>query len=110
MTVAGNLDRRVQFRRAALVDTGLSKSEVFEDFGWPVWASKVDVSDGERLRAAEQQANISARFRVRWSPFVAGITPKDRLVCDGVDYDISGLKEIGRREFREITANARSDR
>lgn len=110
MTAAGDLDRRVQFRRANLVDNGLSRAPVFADFGSPVWASKADVSDGERLRAAEVQASITTRFRVRWSPFSTGITPKDRLVCEGVEYDISGIKEIGRREFREITANARADK
>ena len=110
MTAAGDLDRRVQFRRASLVDKGLTKTEVFADLGGPVWASKVDVSDGERMRAAEVQANITARFRVRWCNFAAGITAKDRLFCEGVEYDISGIKEIGRREYREITAAARADK
>lgn len=110
MTGAGDLDRRVQFRRATLTDSGLSKTEVFANHGSPVWASKFDVSDSERLRAAEVQANITARFRIRWSTFAAGITAKDRLVCAGVEYDISGIKEIGFHEFREITASARADR
>jgi hypothetical protein len=56
------------------------------------------------------QANITTRFRVRWSTFTAGITPKDRLICEGVEYDITGIKDIGRREFREITAAARADK
>lgn len=110
MTAAGDLDRRVQFRRSSLVDTGMSKTPVFANLGGPVWASKFDVSDSERMRAAEVQASITTRFRVRWSPFTAGVTPKDRLVCEGVDYDITGIKEIGRREFREITAAARADK
>jgi head-tail adaptor len=109
MTAAGDLDRRVQVRRASLVDNGLAKVETFADLGSPVWASKFDVSDSERQRAAEVQASITARFRVRWSTFAAGITPKDRLACEGVDYDITGIKEIGRREYREITAAARAD-
>lgn len=110
MTAAGDLDRRVQFRRGNLVDNGLSRTPVFADLGGQVWASKFDVSDSERLRAAEVQASITTRFRVRWSSFSAGITPKDRLVCEGVEYDISGIKDIGRREFREITASARADK
>jgi SPP1 family predicted phage head-tail adaptor len=110
MTAAGDLDRRVQFRRASLVDNGLAKVEAFADHGSAVWASKFDVSDSERQRAAEAQASITARFRVRWSNFAAGITPKDRLFCEGVEYDISGIKEIGRREYREITAAARADK
>lgn len=110
MTAAGDLDRRVQFRRATLTDNGLSKAEAFADHGGAVWASRFFVSDSERLRAAQVQASITARFRVRWSPFTAAITPKDRVVCEGVEYDITGLKEIDRRKYLEITASARADR
>jgi SPP1 family predicted phage head-tail adaptor len=106
---AGPLDRRVQFRRANMIDDGLSKAEAWLDHGSPVWAAKADVSDGERWRAGEVAAHITTRFRVRWSLFMAGITPKDRLTCEGREYDISGLKEIGRREGIEITAAARVD-
>lgn len=107
---AGALDRRVQFRRAALVDNGLERVETWADYGSHVWAARKDVSDAERLRAHEVQAHITTRFTVRWSPFTAGVTPKDRLVEAGREYDISGIKEIGRREFLEITAAARADR
>ena len=106
---AGPLDRRVQFRRASMIDDGLSKAETWLDHGFPVWAAKADVSDGERWRAGEVAAHVTTRFRVRWSLFMAGITPKDRLICEGREYDISGMKEIGRREGLEITAAARVD-
>lgn len=105
----GDLDRRVQFRRAQTVAGALGSSQVFADHGLPVWASKRDVSDVEKQRAAEVQATITTRFVVRWSVFTAGITPKDRLICDGRDYDISGIRELGRREFLEFTAAARAD-
>lgn len=111
MTAAGDLDRRIQFRRATLQDGPLGRKEVFADHGTPVWASKRDVSDGERVRAAEVQAQITTRFVVRWSSFSAALTPKDRLVCGGLEYDISGIKEIGkRRTYLEITAATRVDR
>jgi head-tail adaptor len=106
---AGALDRRIQFRRATLTDDGLARAEVFADHGAPVWASKADISDGERWRAGEVQAHITTRFRIRSSVFARGLTPKDRLVCEGVTYDISGFKEIGRRDMLEITAAARAD-
>lgn len=109
MIAAGQLDRRVQFQRATLTDDGLSKVETWADHGSAVWASKSDIGDGERWRAGEVAAHITTRFRVRWSLFTAGITPKDRLTCEGREYDISGIKEIGRREALEITAAARAD-
>lgn len=107
---AGSLDRRIQFRRAAQTDDGLAVVEVWADHGSPVWAAKKDASDAERWRAGEVQASITTRFTVRWSEFSRGITPKDRLTCEGTEYDITGIKEVGaRRTFLEITAAARAD-
>lgn len=107
--IGGDLDRRVQFRRATLVDDGFTRAEQWADHGAPVWASRRDVSDRERMAAMEVAAMITTRFQVRFSTFTAGITPKDRLTCEGVEYDITGIKEIGRRQGFEITANARAD-
>lgn len=106
---AGKLDRRVQFRRAGLVDDGFTSAEVWADHGAPVWAAKREASDRERMAALEVSATITARFHVRYSAFTAGITPKDRLVCEGREYSITGIKEIGRRVGFEITASARDD-
>lgn len=105
----GARNRMVQFRRAAQVFDGLSTTDVWSDYGDAVWASKSDISDGERWRAGAVAANITTRFSVRYSGFAATITPVDRLTCEGREYDISGVKEIGRREGFEITAAARSD-
>lgn len=81
--------------------------------GWSklaqVWAAKMDVSDGERFRAAQVAATVTTRFRLLWSPQVADVNPKDRIALDGREYDIVGVKEIGRREGLEVTAAARVD-
>lgn len=107
---SGALDRLVQFLRASDVDDGLAVTEVFAVHGAPVWASRADVSDGERWRAGEVQAHVTTRFRVRWSSLTAGLTPRDRLECEGRQYDITGIKEVeGRRRMFEITAAARID-
>ena len=106
---AGTLDRRLQFSRATFSDDGLSSVETWADWGQPVWASKVDVSDGERWRAGSVAAQITTRFRVRYSAFTADLSPKDRLTCEGTTYDITGIKEFGRRDMLEITAAARAD-
>jgi SPP1 family predicted phage head-tail adaptor len=110
MTHAGDLDRRVQFGRATVTHDGLTSVEAFANLGSPVWASKRDVTDVEKARAAEMQASITTRFVVRWSGLTAGLTPKDRLTCEGTDYDITGIRELGRRNMLEITASARADK
>ncbi len=55
------------------------------------------------------QATVTSRLRLRWSAFAADITPLDRVICEGRDYNITGVKEIGRRKAIEITASARAD-
>jgi SPP1 family predicted phage head-tail adaptor len=106
---AGNLDRRVQFRRFTLIDDGFAQVESWVDYGSVVWAERRLVSDREQVAAAQVAARITARFLVRWSGLTGAITPKDRLICEGREYDITGVKEIGRREGVEITAAARAD-
>lgn len=103
-------DSRAQFRRATKTDGGMAVVETFANHGGVVWAKRTDISDGERWRAGEVQAHVTARFVVRSSAFTRGITPKDRLTCDGRDYDIVGIKEIGRLDRLEITAAARADK
>lgn len=106
MIEAGSLDRRVQFLRAAMVDDGLqTRPGEFRPIGSPVWAGKRPVSDGERFRAGQVQSGITDRFTVRHFALTAGITPADRLSCEGRIYAIDGIKEIGRREGYEITAH-----
>jgi len=104
------LDRSVQFLRATATDTGVSEDEEFADHGGLRFASKKDVSDSERWRAGEVSSLLSCRFVVRYTPFTADLTPRDRIVCEGKTYDITGIKEVGdRRSFLEISAAVRND-
>lgn len=110
MTIAGKLRSRVSFERATMLDDDLTQVEVWEGFGVPHWAQKTDVSDAERFRAQELSAQITTRFLVQYTSVTSALTPKDRLVCEGRRYDISGIKEVhGHRRWLEITAAARSD-
>ena len=104
------LDRKIQFYRSSLVDSGVSEDEVFDVHGDPYPAAKKDVSDSERWRAGEVGASMTCRFTVRYSEFTRDISPKDRILCEDVFYDISGIKEVGgRRHYLEITAAARGE-
>ena len=111
MISAGKLDRRVQFQRFDVTDDGFGQVETWADHGGPIWASKTDISDGEKWRASEVAASITTRFVVRYSTFTRDLTPKDRLTFEGRVFDIAGIKEIGdRRRWLEITAAARVDK
>ncbi|MBI6630710.1 phage head closure protein [Pontibaca sp. S1109L] len=108
---AGKLDRRVQFRRAVLVDDGYGSVQEWHDHGDPIPAAKRDVSDAEKWQAAEVSASITTRFTVRWNSFTSDLDPKDRLICEGRDYNIVGIKETPerRRRMLELTCVARAD-
>ena len=108
---AGNLDRLITVLRSELIDTGFGMSPgPFEPVG-TVPAHRADISDGERWRAAEVQASVTTRFTVRSSTFTRAIKPQDRISCEGLDYNISGIKQVPDRRgaLLEITASARTD-
>lgn len=109
---AGLLDRRVTvLRNMAVVNAYNEPVETFLPIG-DLWARKMDASAGERFRAAEVEAELTSRFTVRWSPFTAAITPRDRLVWGAYTYNIAGTRESaqGRRQWIELDCVAREDR
>ena len=102
-------DRLVTIRRLALTynDDNEPMTE-WSDLA-QVWAEKRDISDGEKVRAAQVGATMTARFRMLWSEQISDVNPKDRIALDGREYDIVGVKEIGRRDGLEITAASAAD-
>lgn len=106
---AGALDRRVTFQRATVTKNGFNESVPTWGDLVTVWASKQDIRDSERIRAAQTGAAVSTRFQVRWNAVTATLNTKDRLVCEGRTYGIVAVKELGRREGLEITASAGAD-
>ncbi len=107
---AGDLDRRVTVRRATVTRGAFNEvTSAWADFV-TVWAAKAEISDSERVRAAQTGARMTVRFTVRWSPDMASVTPKDQLVCEGRCYDITHPpKEIGRQVWLEFTGAAQAD-
>jgi SPP1 family predicted phage head-tail adaptor len=107
---ASKLDREIAIQRAT------ETKDSFNNTIYGPWtllikvrASKHEIRDSERISAQEVGADITARFQVRWNSVIATVNPKDRLVFEGRTYGILGVKEIGRREGREITATTRID-
>ena len=106
---AGKLDRRITLQRASTTKNGFNEDvEAWGDIA-TVWASATPVSDAERVRAQQVGAVISMRFQIRFSTAVADLSPTDRLTYNGKTYNITAVKELGRREGLEITAATRSD-
>lgn len=99
MSGAGDLDRRISIERKTLIDNGYEETEAWAPVA-TLWASYSAISDGERFSAGADRADITARFRVRYR---ADITTKDRVSYAGQSFDIVAVKEVGRRQFTEIT-------
>lgn len=111
MTIAaGKLDRRLKLYRRSTTTNALNEDvETFTLFA-TVWASKHDVSDGERVQAAQVSAEITTRFQIRYSETVSSLNPKDRVWCAGREYEVTAVKEMGRQDGLEISAVARADK
>lgn len=103
------LDRRVTLQRASYAQNDLGEMVPTWATLATVWASRRDVSDGERVAAAEVSAIISTRFQIRYDTAWADLNPKDRLSHEGRIYEIVAVKMLGRRDGLEITAAARAD-
>lgn len=102
---AGSLDRVITVQRAV---------ESRDDLGqvtntWSVIASlraaKIQATTTEYLREAGLQGDSVVIFRARW---LDGLTVRDRILCEGVAYDVKELKELGRRKGLEIRTVARA--
>lgn len=106
---AGKLDRRISFERYSLAHDGFQQVEAWAAYGGKVWASKKDVSDGEKFKDNQAAAELTARFEIRSSEFSRTLNPKDRLKYKGETFAIFEIKEIGRDDRLEITAGARID-
>lgn len=106
MMEAGKLDREIVVER--LITT-------LDEFGGEVttWSPLATVpaevnpiSDGERFRAGQIGAQVTHRFRIRWG---IGVKPTDRVLYDGLVFELHGVKEVGRREGQELTGQAEAD-
>ena len=100
------LDRRVQFLRAGWVDNGMGGgSGPHEPYGDGLAAWRRDISDSEKVLAGRLQSEVVTRFRVRSTSFTRGIKASDRLICEGLTFEIIGIKQTeDRGTFLEITA------
>ncbi|WP_270921152.1 head-tail adaptor protein, partial [Parasedimentitalea psychrophila] len=77
--------------------------------GDPIWMDRFDEQVSEKWRSGLVSSGITSRFVVRCGVLASSITPKHRLQCAGVAYEIIGIKAgQGRRRTLEITAVAKA--
>lgn len=74
-----------------------------------VWAAKHDVSTGESMRAQQLGAQLSARFTVRYSSDTSRVDAQFRIRHGTKDYEITGIRALGRNTWFEIDAVIRAE-
>ncbi|WIY25122.1 head-tail adaptor protein [Parasedimentitalea psychrophila] len=100
---------KVQVLAPSMSDDGLRRKEATAPVGDPIWMDRFDEQVSEKWRSGQVSAGITSRFVVRCGVLASSITPKHRLQCEGVDYEITGIKAgQGRRRTLEITAVAKA--
>ncbi len=99
----GRLNKRITIRRASAPTRNAMNEpvEVWADFG-KFWAEQVQQRPTESWKAGQTAAQVERVWRVRWTARTATISPSDRLNCDGREFQIIGVTEIGRRVGIEI--------
>lgn len=99
MIKAGKLDRQITIERQT--ETVAASGSVVK--AWAavatVRAELVQRGSDEYLAGFGEAEAGGAVFRIR---YLAGITPADRVIFDGVVYDINEIAEHGRRRALEL--------
>lgn len=101
---AGRMDRRITIERM----TTSADSMGFPSPTWSthktIWAEVVWMGGKEMLQTSREVTKETALFRV----WYVDVTTHDRINYDSKTWDILTIKEIGRKEGLEITAEQRS--
>jgi SPP1 family predicted phage head-tail adaptor len=101
---AGRLDRRVELQHRVLTRSATTGEEVVTYTTYAtVWAGKRDIRGREVFTAQQVNSDITTMWQIRHR---TDVVATDVLVHDGLQYNIVGIAEIGRREGLELQATA----
>ena len=105
---AGKLRHYVELQRVTV--TSDSHGDQVKEWATiaTAWASIEQLSGREFLQASQAMSDVNVRIRIRGRTDVT-LTPKDRVLYAGREHDIVGVRNVGRRTWREIDAVARAD-
>lgn len=97
------MDRTIRIERA--IETADEYGAVTP--GWAeaftVRAQLIEQSTTDYMQASGDEARRVAVFRTRW---IDGLSNADRVVFEGLPYDVEAVKEIGRRRGLELRCRA----
>lgn len=101
---AGQLDRRVELQHRVLGSRSASGEQAVTYATYAtVWAGKRDLRGREYYAANQMNAEASTAFTMRYR---SDVLATDRIVLDGMNYNVRHIAEIGRRQGLEIQTTA----
>lgn len=103
---AGPLDRRIVIKAPVTTSDAMGGPVVTYTTLATVWAEKKDTGGREFMAAQQVNAEVTTQFRIRYR---SDVTPEHRVTCDGLDYDILYVNELGRRDGLMLMARARAE-
>lgn len=105
MLRSGRRDRKIIIERYTTSETVIGAPDETWATHRTEWAEFIPVSGKEVLSLSRQVSGEIARFIILYT---SNITTKDRINFKGKYWDIVALRELGRSEGLEITAEART--
>ena len=106
MRAAGKLDRRIKICRVTTMPDEdyhpVETEEVFRE----LWAEYLPARGSEKHTGRADVATRQAVFRVRYYDGV-GVTAKMRILFESEAWDITDVRELGRRDALELSAEVR---
>lgn len=106
--MTAKLSLLITFRRKTEVNTGLGVTAAWADLG-RAWAHRADVGVAEGVAAGAIEARTGVRFVMRKTIVTLDLRPTDVLIDRGVTFQVTGIREMQRRDMLEITAEAQVD-
>lgn len=99
---SGELDQRITIQRETPADDGMGGQTVVLAAVATVWAKVIALAGREGVRASRLDASHRYTFVIRYR---AGLLESDRILWDGVQYNIRAIARQGGREpYLEIDA------
>lgn len=106
---AGLLDRRITIQGKIVTQDDFGGEVVTWADVATVWAEELELHGLERYALRQFVGHALRTFRIRWSAAVAVVTTEHQVVYNGRTFDITDVREIGRREGIEIDCYAPSE-
>ncbi len=100
--IAGRLDRKITIQEPTTTLNDYGEEETTWSKVADVWA-EVKQQSARETWGAGKVAETEIAFKIRYR---TGIDETCRVIYDSVNYDITGVREIGRQDGLEIMAKA----